>query len=800
MAFSNANWRRRRFPFACGLAVLVLASLGCVSPRKATVELNGQPPDASAQSQGASTTAEIDCLAREKLLPVATGGIGPIWPDISKPAPRADTRDKDSAVIVALEGDASAPIRIGANLTARAWSDYFTQTLGVPGPQVHWVSFAGIGPRSVKVALDVAAKQAGPTGRLWVLFIGRGRVGCPSNSPAGARCRPQLWLEVASADQRTPEPREWAFEEMQSYVVQRNAAPVVIVDVVAAVPEQPGQGKATASPTLASLPSPSRGVTFSLVHSVQQPLTTRSAYISARLRKLLYPAGADVTWPLTLAGNGVLPGTSGPAFAQLLLAALRGWADRNADGHVTADEAVQQVREALVKAAPTLSGVPAAMGPGRRNVLVPGAEKQFPVLQAPEPRVIAGQSVLFNAASRVLPEKAGPTASEIDWHMFDDIGDTSRLTSFRDIPIGLNPNEFLDDKSEYERAARPLGGKLRESYEKYPDNRVDTRIGGWCAAANFGRLAPFRHEAWRHCASFVSYASMQVLIWTEIEKDWDQLDRILRQESTSAADGFALLRHFLERYPMQRGREVALDACETTCQRMVTRREQKPRPGADLGSNEWRYVKGSAQGGLLIRAAYEIQRTEVTNAQYDRCVRAGACARVVRDASWLEGASVDPENGAQAVVGVDWNEAKAFCYWVGGDLPTQHQWFDAAFAWEDDSVDPFAWVGIDPCRAVIRGSPHAKCNPLPKGPQSACSNPQSNTPLGLCDMFGNVSEWANDAVVDAKTGNTNRPTEGHNWQYGIIGAGADVAPLSMGGIAPTTRSSTIGFRCVRPAR
>ena len=63
-----------------------------------------------------------------------------------------------------------------------------------------------------------------------------------------------------------------------------------------------------------------------------------------------------------------------------------------------------------------------------------------------------------------------------------------------------------------------------------------------------------------------------------------------------------------------------------------------------------------------------IMRTEVTNAQYLRCVEAGKCARPAN-------ARYDkPQFANQPVTDVDWDQANSYARWVGGRLPTEAEW------------------------------------------------------------------------------------------------------------------------------
>jgi len=140
---------------------------------------------------------------------------------------------------------------------------------------------------------------------------------------------------------------------------------------------------------------------------------------------------------------------------------------------------------------------------------------------------------------------------------------------------------------------------------------------------------------------------------------------------------------------------------------------------------------------VTITRGYWIYRTEVSNAQYAKCVASRNCE------SPRSGKSGNQESyyGNHAfdnypVVWVDWDRANKYCLWSGGRLPTSAEWEYAArknderlFPWGDDFPK-------DASQANVNGF-FGNTKPVDELVNYA-------SPFGLLNMTGNVWEWVSD--------------------------------------------------------
>jgi formylglycine-generating enzyme required for sulfatase activity len=131
--------------------------------------------------------------------------------------------------------------------------------------------------------------------------------------------------------------------------------------------------------------------------------------------------------------------------------------------------------------------------------------------------------------------------------------------------------------------------------------------------------------------------------------------------------------------------------------------------------------------------AFWIDRTEVSNAMYAKCVQAGACrVPIYGDLNLAYG---DPRHADYPVVFVKWTDAEAYCQWAGRRLPTEAEWEKAARG-TDGRLYPWGDAAPD---AGLANFDHNIDRPVPVD-----RYPLGASPYGALNMAGNVREWVAD--------------------------------------------------------
>ena len=142
--------------------------------------------------------------------------------------------------------------------------------------------------------------------------------------------------------------------------------------------------------------------------------------------------------------------------------------------------------------------------------------------------------------------------------------------------------------------------------------------------------------------------------------------------------------------------------------------------------------------------AFWIDKTEVINAMYARCLQAGACKSTASGRTILSGFENYP------VVVDNWEMAQAYCEWAGRRLPTEVEWEKAARG-TDGRTSPWG-EGIK-CENANYVNCTGKVQPVGSYPSYA-------SPYGALDMAGNVWEW----VADLYPESSEHIIKGGDWQ------------------------------------
>jgi formylglycine-generating enzyme required for sulfatase activity/uncharacterized caspase-like protein len=155
------------------------------------------------------------------------------------------------------------------------------------------------------------------------------------------------------------------------------------------------------------------------------------------------------------------------------------------------------------------------------------------------------------------------------------------------------------------------------------------------------------------------------------------------------------------------------------------------------------FVMGSDNGAFDERPAHPvnlnafwIDKTEVTNVMYAKCVQEGFCNPPRRTGSATRSSYYgNPEFDNYPVVYLTWGDANSYCSWAGRRLSMEAEWEKAA---RGENALEYPWGNNSPSKDLLN------YENLMRDTTEVGKYPTGASPYGALDMAGNVWEWVAD--------------------------------------------------------
>jgi formylglycine-generating enzyme required for sulfatase activity len=209
---------------------------------------------------------------------------------------------------------------------------------------------------------------------------------------------------------------------------------------------------------------------------------------------------------------------------------------------------------------------------------------------------------------------------------------------------------------------------------------------------------------------------------------------------------------------------------------------------------------------VIALAAFYIDKYEVTNAQYKKCVDDLVCDLPAPPRMYIDSRLKD-----HPAVYVNWDMANAYCEWRGARLPTEAEWEKAA---RGDELLEYPWGDKFDGKLVNFCDAHCSIDGKDKRYSDGYENTApvgsyegGKSPYGVYDMAGNVREWVADWYSESyyadspkrnppgpDTG-TLRVLRGGSWVDNLN----NVRTFARDFLNPAEANSYVGFRCVMDA-
>jgi formylglycine-generating enzyme required for sulfatase activity len=183
--------------------------------------------------------------------------------------------------------------------------------------------------------------------------------------------------------------------------------------------------------------------------------------------------------------------------------------------------------------------------------------------------------------------------------------------------------------------------------------------------------------------------------------------------------------------------------------------------------------------------AFQIDKYEVTNMLYAKCMTEGKCSDTSRIYASKHDSYYDNPTFDYYPVMVGYDAAQAYCAWAGKRLPSEAEWEKAARGINNNNN--WTWGNEAPtCDkanitiGTLMGDRY--CGSYVNGTFAIGSYPLGVSPYGVMDMIGNVAEWVES-----------RRVHGGSWQ-----SSSDDSAIDSSEDGDNTATAT-GIRCATSA-
>jgi len=631
-----------------------------------------------------------------------------------KPPKTGRTAAQDAAVVIGVERYYALAHVQYAERDADLFHRFLLDTVGVPAARISNLYKSKPAREDIEREVKKRAGQVGTGGTLWIYFAGHGA------SLPGENDVRLLGVDVQgylSSIRERSVSRSWLTEQGTG---SRAARVMLVLDACFSGKTRSG--------------NPITGDRFA----------APAAYSAVKKVAVWSAASADeVSGPCKAVQHGL--------FTYFLVGALSGWAGEDAD--------LSQVSRYLGGA------VASALSAGKRSqtpeltadadLLSWRAARLKSALPGPNLKDLSRRAYCTSGGSGGGFQVSAPTAKVPQVVMPGSMDGALAGLSFDGVDV--DALSAYDAAVKYDRAgASPLDKAKRweglgRKHSRFLDTATE-RAAKW-RAYDWQRKEEARLKAERDAAR---------------DKDWGKLSRLLVLEVVPEKKKRLWSKEFVDAYGTRGNPYLSamagflpagtLPVDVTSGIRWVRLEGGTFRMGSTGGDSDEKPVH------TVRVAAFEMAQTEVTVAQYRRCVKAGECTAPDNDGNCNWGKSGRDDHPVNCV---DWKQANVFCAWVGARLPTEAEWEYAARSGGKDIKYPWGDEAADCGRAVMDppGDVGNGCGKDSTWP--VCSKPRGNSTQGLCDMAGNVWEWVADCWHGSYQG---APSNGTAWTSGCAGS------------------------------